>query len=366
MIWRCDLVPQYEEYKHEINEAIQQVLKSGRYILSTEVTEFEKEFAQYTRVNYAIGVANATDGLTLSLIALGIGAGDEVITTPFTAIPTVSAIIDSGATPVFVDVCSDTFLIDLNKIANAITSKTRAIIPVHIFGNVVDILQLRKIVGNDISIIEDAAQSHGSKLNGIQSGSMGDIGVFSFYPTKNLGGYGDGGMIITNKKETMEKVRLLRMYGMVDKDHVIINGINSRLDELQGAILRVKLKHLDEMNERRNVIAKRYINELRSDLFEHQHISENVYSNYHIFASKFKGNRKRFMQYLEENQIQTNIYYSLPLHLQKANEFLGVKRGDLPIAEEICDKVIALPMYPELKQDILSYIINCINKFEEK
>ncbi len=362
MIWRCDLVPQYEKYKKEINESIERVLKSGRYILSSEVAEFEKEFAKYLGVNYSIAVGNGTDGLTLSLMALGIGKGDEVITTPFTAIPTVSAIIDSGAKPVFVDINPDTFLIDLTKVRDAITSKTKAIIPVHIFGNVVDIPKLREIVGN-IRIIEDASQSHGSKIKGIQSGTMGDLGVFSFYPSKNLGAYGDGGMIVTNNKEWADKIRLLRMYGMVDKDNIIINGINSRLDELQAAILRVKLKYLDKMNIVRNEIAERYKKELNAEFFKHQKIPEEVFSNYHVFVSRFKGKREALIKYLEENQIQTNIYYLIPLHLQKANKFLGLKEGDFPQAEKLCKEVIALPLYPEFEKSQQDYVIKYINEF---
>lgn len=364
MIWRCDLVPQYEKYKKEIDEAIKKVLGSGRYILASEVAEFEKEFAKYLGVNYTVGVASGTDGLILSLMALGIGKGDEVITTPFTAIPTVSAIIDSGAKPVFVDINPDTFLIDLNKIKEAITSETKAIMPVHIFGNIVDIPKLKKIVGN-IPIIEDAAQSHGSKLDGIQSGTMGDIGVFSFYPTKNLGAYGDGGIIVTNNKEIAEKAKLLRMYGMTDKDHIKVNGINSRLDELQAAILKVKLKYLDEMNNKRNEIANYYKKELNFNLFKHQLIPKDVYSNYHVFVSRFKGNREKLIKYLEEKQIQTNIYYLVPLHLQEANRFLGYKKGDFPEAEKLCDEAIALPLYPEFEDSKQKYVIECINNFKE-
>lgn len=365
MIWRCDLVPQYELYKKEIDEAMQRVLISGRYTNATEVNAFEKEFAKYIGVDFSVGVANATDGLTLSLMALGIGKGDEVITTPFTAIPTVSAIIDSGATPVFVDIKEDTYLIDLDKIKAAITKKTKAIMPVHLFGNVVDIFKLREIVGNDMPIIEDASQSHGSKLGEHQSGSMGDIGVFSFYPTKNLGAIGDGGMIVTKSAAINEKLRLLRMYGMTDYNHIKINGINSRLDELQAAILRVKLKYLDDMNHKRNLIAKKYISELRADLFEHQVVEKHIYSNYHVFVSKFKSDRKKFVEYMDEkNKIQTNIYYLMPLHLQEATRFLGYKKGDFPIAENLCDKVIALTFYPELQNELQEQVISVTNKFK--
>jgi dTDP-4-amino-4,6-dideoxygalactose transaminase len=362
MIFRCDLVPQYELYKEELHNAIERVLLSGRYTLANEVRLFEEEYARYIGTKHAVGVGNATDGLILALKALGIGQGDEVITTPFTAIPTVSAIIASGATPVFTDILEDTFLMNLDQIKALITNKTKAIMPVHLFGNMVDIQALKSIVGS-IPIIEDASQSHGSTLNGIQSGSMTELSVFSFYPTKNLGAVGDGGIVLTNDDALNEKLRLLRTYGMVDYNHIRINGVNSRLDELQAAILRVKLPHLDEFNRKRNHIASRYKNELRSDLFTHQHIPSGIYSNYHQFVSRLKVDRDLFIEYMDSKGIQTNIYYLMPLHLQEANQFLGYKKGDFPVAEKICNEVIALTMYPELDESTLDFIINTINQF---
>lgn len=364
MIWRCDLVPQYEAYRDEIHEAIERVLRSGRYILASEGAALEREFADYIGVKHGVGLANATDGLTLTLLALGIKAGDEVITTPFTAIPTVSAIIDAGATPVFVDVCADTFLMNVDKVAAAITPRTKAIMPVHIFGNVLDVPRLREIAGPGIPIVEDASQSHGSTIRGRQSGSMADAGVFSFYPTKNLGAYGDGGMVVTNNPELSDRLKLLRMYGMSDKDHIVINGVNSRLDELQAAILRVKLKHLDAMNLSRVRIAERYRRELRSDRFLHQSIPDQVVSNYHVFVSRFRGERAAFIRGMDAMQIQTNIYYLVPLHLQEANQFLGYNSGDLPVAEALCEAVVALPLFPELPQGTLSHIIQTINDWK--
>jgi dTDP-4-amino-4,6-dideoxygalactose transaminase len=361
MIWRCDLVPQYEKYQEEIDDAIHRVLLSGRYILSSETGAFEEEFAAYNDVKYAIGVANGTDAIILSLKALGIGGGDEVITSPFTAFATVSAIIATGATPVFVDICRESFLMDLSKVGSLITSKTKAIIPVHIFGNVVNIPKLREIVGDNIPIIEDACQAHGSSLNGIKAGAMGNVGAFSFYPTKNLGGYGDGGTIITNNKELADKIKLMRMYGMKDKDHTVISGINSRLDEIQAAVLRVKLKYLDTMNKQRNKIAQRYIKELNSSSFIHQHIEENVFSNYHIFETRFKGKRDKLIKYLDSGGIQANIYYLLPHHLQESIKYLGYKEGHLPIIENLCKEVIALPMYPELSHQVIEKIIVSVN-----
>jgi dTDP-4-amino-4,6-dideoxygalactose transaminase len=358
------MVPQYEEYKQEIHKAITNVLESGRYILASETENFEKIFAQYIGVNYMVGVANATDGLILSLKALGIKPGDEVITTPYTAIPTISAIIASGATPVFIDIEEDTFLIDINKVQEKITPNTKAVMPVHIFGNMVDINKLIKLVG-EIPVIEDAAQAHGSTINGIKAGSMGIMGVFSFYPTKNLGAYGDGGSIATNNSEINEKLRLLRMYGMIDKDHIAINGVNSRLDEVQAAVLSVKLKYLDEMNKKRARIAEQYKKELNPKYFVHQHIPKNTVCNYHVYNLRFKGNRSKFMQYLAEKNIQTNIYYPVALHLQTATKFLNYKIGDMPVTEALCNEAIALTMYPELPEKTLDFVINTINSYKE-
>jgi len=365
MIWRCDLLPQYEAYKDEIQEAITRVLESGRYVLANEVANFEKEFASYIGVDHGVSVANATDALTLSLMALDVGIGDEVITTPYTAIPTLSAIIDSGATPVFVDICEDTYLMDLDKVSAAITPNTKAIMPVHIFGNVLDVEKLREIVGDSIPIVEDASQAHGASLRGKQAGSMGDIGVFSFYPTKNLGAYGDGGIAVTNNKALDEKLRLLRMYGMTDKDHIKINGINSRLDEMQAAILRVKLKHLDEMNASRRTIAQRYVEELPKELFKHQHIDDDVVSNFHVFNSAFLGDRDAFVAYMDDLDIQTNTYYLMPLHLQEAVRYLGGKVGDFPVAEALCKQAIALTFYPELETKVLDHVIQKVKEFSK-
>jgi len=366
MIWRCNLAAQYKKYKREIDSAIEKVLESGRYTLAEEVSTFENEFAEYLGCKFSLGVGNATDGLIIALKALDIGPGDEVVTTPFTAIPTVSAIIATGAKPVFSDINERTFLIDIDQIPNHITSRTKAVLPVHIFGNVVDIEKLSSIVPGNIPIIEDSAQSHGSRINRMYSGTIGDLGVFSFYPTKNLGGYGDGGALVTNNPELAERIKLLRMYGMTDKDHIRINGFNSRLDELQAAILKVKLKYLDEMNQLRNRIADKYIKGLNSQYFDTQSIEENIYCNYHVFAVRVHGDRNELMNYLERERIQTNIYYPIPLHLQEANRFLEYRKGDFPNAEELCNQIIALPMYPELSSQNIEKVLITINEFVKK
>lgn len=362
MILRCDLAMQYRQYQGEIDEVVRRTLASGKYILDQELVAFEQEFAAYMGAAYGVGVANATDALTLCLMALGIGPGDEVITTAYTAIPTSSAIIDTGARPIFVDICPDTYLMDLQHVARALTPRTKAVIPVHIFGNVVDIPALRSIVGT-LPIIEDASQSHGSRLGGKQSGSIGDFGVFSFYPTKNLGAYGDGGMVITPSAEHAERLKLLRMYGMAESGRIVINGINSRLDELQAAILRVKLRHLDEMNARRNLLAKRYVEELDSRLFDFQTINEGVFSSYHLFAPLAKVDREGLHRYFESEGIQTSPFYPMPLHLQKANEYLGLERGDLPMTESVCSRALGLPFYPELRPEVQDRVIAVANSF---
>jgi len=363
MIWRCDLVSQYETYKDEIDEAIQKVLYSGRYTLGENVLSFEKEFAAYIGCKYGIGVNSGTDALILALRCFNFKEGNEVITTPFTAIPTYSAIRHAGATPIFVDIDPDTFLIDLDKIKNAITEKTKAVVPVHLFGNVVDIEKLRSIVGPDIYILEDCAQAHGASNQGKKAGSMGDISAFSFYPTKNLGGYGDGGMVLTNNPKWEDMVRKRRMYGMINKDEFIMDGINSRLDELQAAILRVKLRHLDEMNEKRVKLAKIYNDRLKKEFIRPQAVKHNVKSVYHIYSAVCKDRRDDLVKYLEGKKIQSNVYYPMSLTKQVGyqNVFGGAEK--LHVAEEVSKKIIALPFYPEISKEILDLVVKSIDNF---
>ena len=363
-IWRCDLVPQYLAYQRDILAAVDRVLRSGRYTLGEEVSRFEEAFAAYVGMPHGIGVANGTDGLILALKAIGVEPGDEVITTPYTAIPTCSAIVASGATPVFADIDAATFLIDVEQVARRVTSKTKAVMPVHIFGNVVDVNQLRAALPERVQIIEDAAQAHGSTIGGKQAGSLADLSVFSFYPTKNLGGYGDGGLVCARHNEADTVLRRLRMYGMTDKDHIIIHGVNSRLDELQAAILSVKLVHLDAMNARRREIAQCYYRRVGEDLLHWQVIPTGVVSNHHVFVARVTGGRRdALVSFLEQRGIQTNIYYVVPLHLQAANRYLGYRRGDLPNAEQVCDEAIALPLYPELEDRTLDRVISALHEF---
>lgn len=358
-----ELILRYETEKGELHEAITRVLASGRYILGSEVASFEKEYAGYLGVRHAVGVASGTDGLVLALMALGIRRGDEVITTPFTALPTISAIHAAGARPIFIDVDADTFLINIDRISAAITRKTKAVIPVHLFGNMVDCRKISERFGSSVAIIEDACQSHGSTLDGHQAGTLGDIGVFSFYPTKNLGGCGDGGMVVTGNDDVQRDLRLLRNHGSVDENNASMPGINSRLDELQAAILRIRLRGLDNANRKRAGIAEAYRRSLRRDMFDFQIIPGNVQSNYHVCSARFKGDRDRFNEYLVMKGIPSRVYYPVPVYLQRAYAYLGIERGAFPVTERLCDEVIALPTFPGMDDNMLDQIIDTVNSY---
>jgi dTDP-4-amino-4,6-dideoxygalactose transaminase len=357
VIWRCDLTPQYLELKSEIDEAMQRVLRSGRYVLAEEVRAFEEEFARYLGVKHAVGVNSGTDALMMALWALGIRPGDEVITTPFTAIPTYSAVRHVGATPVFVDIDPATFLMDLGKVADAMTDRTRMVVPVHLFGNLVDVPALRAIVGPEVKILEDCAQSHGASLRGVQSGSFGDAAAFSFYPTKNLGAYGDGGLVATNDPAVADTIRSRRMYGMISKDEFVEDGINTRLDELQAAVLRVKLRHLDRMNARRRDAAAMYGELLDRAIMTPQQVDAGVTPNYHVYAALCACDRDALMASLDKQSIQTNIYYPMPLTRQKGYRGPAVP---VPAASSVSQRIIALPMYPEIPEATVRAVAHAI------
>lgn len=363
MIWRCDLVPQYQAYQDEIRQVMEQVLLSGRYILGENVAAFEKEFAAYIGCEQGIGVNSGTDALLLALSCFNLQPGDEVITTPFTAIPTYSAIRHVGAKPVFVDIDPKTFLMDLDQVDRALTTKTKAIVPVHLFGNAVDIPRLREIVGPNIFILEDCAQSHGAAVHGRKTGSLGDVSAFSFYPTKNLGAYGDGGIILTNNKDFADKIRLRRMYGMINKDEFVIDGINSRLDELQAAILRVKFAHLEAMNARRRELAGLYAALLNEEYIRPQAVQPGMQSVYHVYSAVCTDRRDELVAFLEQQSVQTNIYYPLPLNRQKAYLSSYGPSARLPVVEDISSRIIALPFYPEMPEKIIRLVAGLINKF---
>ena len=360
MIWRCDLTPQYEEHKEAIHEAISRVLASGRYINGENVDAFEAEFASYVGMPHAVGVNNGTDALMMAMWVLGIRHGDEVITTPFTAIPTYSAIRHVGAVPVFVDIDPDTYLMDLSKVAAAVTAKTKLVVPVHLFGNVVDVPKLRSIIGPSIPILEDCAQAHGSTLRGQMAGSFGDVAAFSFYPTKNLGAYGDGGMLVMRDGELARLAKSRRMYGMISKDEFVEDGINTRLDELQAAILRVKLRHLDAMNARRRAIAGLYAQWLDTSIVTPQRVADEVVPNFHVYAARCARGRDELIASLDRQKIQTNIYYPMPMTQQKG--YRGAAYS-LPSATAVSRDVIALPMYPEMPEPFVRQTTDAIATF---
>ena len=363
MILRCDLVAQYEAHKEEIDRAIERILRSGRYTLGENVEAFEAEFAAYVGAKYGIGVNSGTDALMMGLWSFNLQKGDEVITTPFTAIPTYSAIRHVGATAVFVDIDPETFLIDLKQVEQALTPRTKAVVPVHLFGSVVDIYQLREIVGPQIFILEDCAHSHGASIRGRKTGTLGDLGAFSFYPSINLGGYGDGGMVVTNNKDFADIVRLRRTYGMINKDEFIIDGINSRLDELQAAILRVKLRYLDKMNARRRHLAVLYTGLLDRNHVRPQVVPDDVRAVYHVYCVTCGDRRDKLTAYLEEKDIQTNVYYPMPLSLQKGYRQAFHASAKLPAAETVAKQILALPFYPEIPEETLRLVAGCINAF---
>ena len=366
MILFNDFSRQVKNIEDELNSAFSDFLHEGYYILGAEVRAFEKEFASYCGCDYGIGVASGTEALWLALKSLEIGPGDEVITVPNTAIPTVTAIIQSGATPKFVDIDENMLLMDCSKLEAAINPKTKAIIPVHLYGQMVNMDELMRIANAfSIPVIEDCAQAHGAKYKGKKAGSFGMIGCFSFYPTKNLGGYGDGGMIVTNNEENYNKLIMLRNYGQKNRYETDIIGFNSRLDELQAAFLRIKLKTLDEVNEKRRSIAKTYTDSLKGKTCILTGETAERYHVYHLFVLRCK-NRDIVMKYCEDNGLQTLIHYPVPLHLQKAFVYLGYQKGDFPVAEKVSSEILSLPIYPELKQTEIQEVVQIIGNAFEK
>ncbi len=360
MIPMVDLKKQFNDIREEVFREMAEVLESSQYILGPKVLEFEKKVAAYHGVSEAIGVASGTDALHLSLESLGIGEGDEVITTPFTFFATVEAILYTGAVPVFVDIVRDTMNMDPSAIEEKITERTKALLPVHIFGHPADMEAIMDIARrHDLKVIEDCAQSFGAEVGGSKAGSFGDAGCFSFYPSKNLGAFGDGGMILLNDQEVAGDIRKLRNHGARGAYRHECVGFNSRLDEIQAAVLLVKLRRIDEYNRRRRQNADLY-NELISGSivrplerpgFTH------VYHQYTIRTTK----RDEIKQRLREHNISSVVYYPVPLHLQDALGYLGYKKGDFPVAEEAAEKVLSLPMYPELEEAAVRQIAAIIN-----
>lgn len=347
-VW--DYVEEYKAEREEILAAVDRVFGSGILILGNSVKSFEAEFAAYCGSRFGVGVDNATNGIFLALKTLGIGQGDEVITVSNTAVPTVSAIAQAGATPRFVDIEPDTGLMDVAKIEAAITPRTRCLIPVHLYGQCVDMEGLLEIARrHDLRVIEDCAQAHGTSRLGRKAGSMGDMGVFSFYPTKTLGGYGDGGLVTTNSEEYAARLRSLRFYGMKGQYNAEELGYNSRLDEVQAEILRVKLPRLDQYIERRRALADRYKAILAQTSLELPVEKAGNYHVYYVYVVKHPE-RDRIIAELKSMDILVNISYPWPIHTMKGFAYLGGKEGDLPVTEKAAKMIFSLPMYPTLTE----------------
>lgn len=346
-----DLKAQYETLKDEMTEAIRGVLNSAQFVGGEALASFERDFAAYCQVHYARGVANGTDALHLALRALGIGYGDEVITTAHTFIATAAAIVATGARPVFVDIDPDTYTIDPTMIERAVTDRTRAIIAVHLFGQPADMGPIKDIARRrGLYIVEDAAQAHGAEYRGVRTGALGDVACFSFYPAKNLGAYGDGGAVTTNSAAIAERIERLRDHGRTTHYSHAEIGFNSRLDALQAVVLQIKLRHLDEWNTDRRRAAEWYAAELAQSGLKTPFVRTGSTHVYHLYVIA-TNERDALRIKLDEAGVATGIHYPLPLHLQPALKHLGYRQGDLPCCEAMAARSLSLPMFPELTRD---------------
>lgn len=362
MIALIDLKAEYKVLKDEILKSIEEVLESGQFILGKKGRKLEEDLARYLDVAYGVGVANGTDALLLSLEALNIGAGDEVITTPFTFFATAEVIARVGATPVFIDIDPLTYNMNTALIESAITEKTKAIIVVHLFGQPADMDTIMEIAGKyNLRVIEDACQSLGATFQGEKVGSIGDLGCFSFFPSKNLGAYGDGGMVVTNDRHLYEKIKSLRNHGSSERYIHTQIGLNSRLDEIQAAILDVKFRRLDEWNSRRREVAEKYTKKLTGIV----HVPAVLKNRVHVFHQYCIETplRDQLMQFLKHNQIDSLVYYPIPLHLQQAFEQLGYEEGDFPVSEMVSKRIMAIPINSMITEKQQDQIISSIKEF---
>ena len=358
MVLLTDLKKEYLSISEELNRNIRRVLNSGFYILGEEVKKFEENFSKYTGTDYTVSVNSGSDALFLALKSIGVGKGDEVITVSHTFISTVDAISRSGAKPVFVDINPDTYCMDVSKIEEKITEKTKAILPVHLYGHPADmdpICKLKEEYG--LYVIEDACQAHGAEYNGKKAGSIGDMGCFSFYPTKNLGAYGDGGAVVTDNEEIKEKLIQMRNYGQSEKYHHDFVGVNSRLDELQAVILQTKLKHLDKWIERRRKNAEIYSRLLQdSDVIlpVEKRFAKHAY---HLYVIRSK-NRDYLKKKLLQNDINAQIHYPIPVHKQKA--YLNFNDFKLDTTDKICNEILSLPLHPWMDYEEILKVTDCL------
>ena len=363
-----DLKLQYEEIQTEIENAIFKVIQSAKFIQGEDVNKFEEEFANYLGANYCIGVNSGTDALILGVRALELEQGDEILIPANTYISTALAASENGLRPVFVDINED-FQINLEDLKRKINNRTKAIIVVHMYGQPDSIEKIRESIkktGKKIHFIEDASQAHGAEYQGKKVGTFGIFSAFSFYPGKNLGAYGDAGAIVTNSKELANKYKLLREYGQREKYYHDILGVNSRLDSIQAAVLRVKLKHLDKWNEKRIKISEYYSDLLKKyvPFIQTPKIFNGRKNVFHLYVIKTKK-RDGLLEYLKENKIQSLIHYPIPLHLQRAYAYLGYKRGDLRVTEKISSEILSLPIYPELTREMQEFVVDRISKYFE-
>ncbi|MBP3891791.1 MAG: DegT/DnrJ/EryC1/StrS family aminotransferase [Solobacterium sp.] len=358
-----NLKRQYDLYAKEYEEKALAVLRKGWYVLGTEVSSFEQEFADYVGAKYCVGLASGLDALWIGLKAMGIKEGDEVIVAANAYIACVMSITMNGATPIFVE--PDEYdNLDANKVEEKITPSTKAIMAVHLYGQSCDMDQLMKLSQKySIPIIEDCAQAHGTKFNGKTCGTFGKVGCFSFYPTKGLGAFGDGGAIVTDDAELADYVRMYRNYGSKVRYENEVVGANSRLDEIQAGLLRVKLKHLDTLNEERNQLAKRYLEGIQNPLITCLQTRPHCYNTYHQFEIHCPK-RDALITYLKDLGIGTIIHYPIPPYLSKAYAYLGYQVGDFPITEQYANEILSIPMYNGMTQEEQDYVINAINAFE--
>ncbi|WP_328701047.1 DegT/DnrJ/EryC1/StrS family aminotransferase [Aquibacillus kalidii] len=357
-----DLKGELELFKEPIVNNIAEVVHSGAYILGEKGEQFEKQVAEYLHASYGLGVGSGTDALQLSLKALDIGPGDEVITTPFTFFATGEVIAQEGAKPVFVDIEADTYNLDPSKIEEAITEKTKAIIVVHLYGQTANMKDIMTIANKyNLRVIEDACQAIGSEYEGERVGAIGDLGCFSFFPTKNLGAFGDAGLVVTNNKAMSEKIRILRNHGSEVKYHHSMTGMNSRLDELQAAILLVKLAYLDTFLANRKKIASNYTEHFQN-IVKCPPIVEGREHTFHQYCIEVE-HREELADQLKRKGIATAIYYPIPLHLQPVFQYLGYKEGDFPVAEQVAKRILALPIHPMLTEKQQNHVISSVTSF---
>lgn len=356
-----DFKRRYALYRNEILSAVDEVFSSGTYILGDPVEQLEKELSQYLNAPYVLGVANGADALMLGLKVLNIGPGDEVIVPVNSFIASAGAVVASGATPIFCDV-GDDLNIDVNQIAKHITKKTKAIMPVHLTGRPADMNAIMRLANeNNLLVIEDAAQSIGATYHGQMTGTIGDIGCFSLHPLKNLHAYGDAGVIVAKNKSHYEQLKLLRNHGLVDRDHCAMWGYNSRIDTVQAKLVSIGLSHLDEWNNKRRHNAQKYQDALKN-IVKVPRDNEGIFSVYHNFVVQTKR-RDALAQYLKEQGIDTRVHYPIPLHLQPAAKMLGFVLGDFPVAERMMKEMLSLPIYPELSNEEVNYIVYKIKEY---